>query len=259
MLCDTHAHLDFDDFETDRKEVIERANEAGVSSIINPGCDVKTSKKAVRLSETYASVYAAVGIHPNSVAAALPGDSMEIARLASEPGVVAIGETGLDFYRNRSPREAQVRAFRGQLELALALDLPIIIHFRAVEEEGIDLVGASYFECVRGVFHCFGGSASFARRVLSMGFYIGFDGPLTYTKSDRVDVAREVPLERCLIETDSPFLTPQKFRGKRNEPAYVGEVAGKLADIKGIDEKEVNAVTTRNAGELFAIDHQNFR
>ena len=255
MLCDTHAHLDFDDFESDRKTVIERANEAGVFSIINPGCDVKTSEKAVRLSETYASVYAAVGIHPNSVAAASPGDSLKIARLASESGVVAIGETGLDFYRNRSPREVQVRAFRGQLELAQALDLPIIIHFRAVEEEGIDFVGASYFEGVRGVFHCFGGSAAFAGKVLSMGFYIGFDGPLTYSKSDRVEVAREVPLERCLIETDSPFLTPQKFRGKRNEPAYVGEVAGKLAEIKGIDEKEVCAVTTRNACELFAIDH----
>lgn len=259
MLCDTHAHLDFDDFERDRKAVIERANKVGVSVIINPGCDVKTSEKAVRLSETYASVYAAVGIHPNSVAAASPGDSLEIARLASEPGVVAIGETGLDFYRNRSPREVQVRAFRGQLELAQALDLPIIIHFRAVEEEGIDLVGASYFEVVRGVFHCFGGSAAFAGKVLSMGFYIGFDGPLTYSKSDRVEVAREVPLERCLIETDSPFLTPQKFRGQRNEPAYVGEVAGKLAEIKGIDEKEVCAVTTRNACELFAIDHQDFR
>lgn len=259
MLCDTHAHLDFDDFEKDRKAVIERANETGVSFIINPGCDVKTSQKAVRLSDTYKSVYAAVGIHPNSVAAASPGNSLEIARLASEPGVVAIGETGLDFYRNRSPRDVQVRAFRGQLELAKALDLPIIIHFRAVEEEGIDLVGASYFEGVRGVFHCFGGSAAFAGKVLSMGFYIGFDGPLTYSKSDRVEVARKVPLERCLIETDSPFLTPQKFRGKRNEPAYVIEVAEKLAEIKGIDVKEVCTVTTHNACELFAIDHHDFR
>ena len=128
MLCDTHAHLDFDDFDNDREKVIERAIDAGVSYIINPGCDVKTSKKAIRLSGTYNTVYAAVGIHPNSAAEAAPGDNLEIARLASKHGVVAIGETGLDFYRDRSPRDVQIRAFRGQLELAKALDLPVIIH-----------------------------------------------------------------------------------------------------------------------------------
>ena len=254
MLCDTHAHLDFDDFDNDREKVIERAIDAGVSCIINPGCDVKTSKKAVRLSGTYNTVYAAVGIHPNSAAEAAPGDNMEIARLASKHGVVAIGETGLDFYRDRSPRDVQIRAFRGQLELAKALDLPVIIHFRAVEHEGIDLVGASYFEDIRGVFHCFGGSAEFAEKVMSMGFYVGFDGPLTYSNSDRIEVARAVPLERCLIETDSPFLTPQKFRGRRNEPAYVNEVAEKLAEIKGIERQKVFEVTTRNACELFGFE-----
>ncbi len=253
MLIDTHAHLDFNDFDKDRDEVVERAEKTGVSFIINPGCDVATSKKAIKLSEKYDSLYSAVGIHPNSTAEALPGDSMEIARLAKNPRVVAIGETGLDFYRNRSPIETQVRAFRGQLGLARELDLPVIIHFRNVENNGIDLVGIKNIHGIRGVFHCFGGSVDFARKLISMGFYIGFDGPLTYRDSDRVEVAHVVPLEKCLLETDAPFLTPQKYRGRRNEPAYVIEVAEEMARIKKCDVNEVIAITGGNAQELFGI------
>ena len=253
MLCDTHAHLDFNDFEQDRDGVIERAHEAGVMCIINPGCDIETSKKAVHLSRTYRAVYAAVGIHPNSTHEAAPGDILEIARLASDPGVVAIGEIGLDFYRDRSPRDVQIRAFRSQLDLARTLDLPIIIHFRAVEYDGIERIGEHYFQGLRGVFHCFGGSVGFAEKVLSLGFYIGFDGPLTYRNSDRIDVAHFVPVERCLIETDAPFLTPQKYRDRRNEPAYVAEVAYKLAEIKAMDADEVIAATGRNACDLFGL------
>jgi TatD DNase family protein len=253
VLCDTHAHLDFDDFDKDRDEVIARAQNAGVSYIINPGCDLKTSKKALLLSQTYKPVYASVGIHPNSTFNAIPGDIMEIARLTSSPKVVAVGETGLDFYRDHSPRDVQIRAFRGHLELAKALDLPVIIHFRAVEYDGIELVGIRYFKGIRGVFHCFGGSEDFAKKVVSMGFYVGFDGPLTYSNSDRIDVARAVPVERCLIETDAPFLTPQKYRGERNEPAFVGEVAEKLAEIRAVDMGRIAEVTTRNACELFGL------
>ncbi|MBN1291448.1 MAG: TatD family hydrolase [Candidatus Latescibacteria bacterium] len=254
MLCDTHAHLDFDDFDNDRDAVVERAEKAGISCIINPGCDVKTSVKAIRLSHTYKSIYAAVGIHPNSVADAGPGDILEIAHLASDPRVIAIGETGLDFYRKRSPIDVQIRAFRGHLELAKSLGLPVIIHFRDVEFGGIELVGLRYFEGISGVFHCFGGSVDFARKVVSMGFYVGFDGPLTFKKSDREEVAHAIPLDRCLIETDSPFLTPQKYRGNRNEPVYVHEVALKLAEIKCVDVIEVSETTTRNTCELFGID-----
>ena len=255
MLCDSHAHLDFNDFNRDRDEVLSRAIQAGVSIIIDPGCDVETSKKAIRLSHTYKEVYAAVGIHPNNTSIAVPGDVLEIASLASDSRVVAIGETGLDFYRNRSPRDTQVRAFRGQLDLARELDLPVIIHFRDVEDDGIAMTGEEFFTGIRGVFHCFGGSVEFARRVVSMGFYVGFDGPLTYKNSDRIEVAQAVPPERCLIETDSPFLTPQKYRGGRNEPAYVADVAAKLAEIKGIDTAEAAEITTRNAGELFGIEY----
>ena len=253
MLFDTHAHLDFDDFESDRDEVVARASRAGVSFIINPGCDVETSRKAIALSRRYETVYAAVGIHPNSTADAVPGDSAEIARLASNPKVVAIGETGLDFYRDRAPRDVQIRAFRGQLDLARSLDLPVIIHFRAVEFDGIELTGPDLFIGVHGVFHCFGGSVVFAEKVVSLGYYVGFDGPLTYPKSDRIEVARAVPLDRCLIETDAPLLSPQRYRGERNEPAFVADVAEKLAEVKRVDVYEVIGITTRNACELFGI------
>jgi len=253
VLVDSHAHLDFDDFTGDLDDVISRAREAGVSFIIDPGCDVSSSGKAVRLSEKYDCVFAAVGIHPNSAAEADPGDNLEISRLAEHPRVVAIGETGLDFYRRNTPRDIQVRAFRGQLELGRELGLPIIIHFRDVGMEGIELVGPGMFDGVRGVFHCFGGSAEFALELVSRGFYIGFDGPLTYRNSDRVEVAEVVPLERCLIETDAPFLTPRSNRGKRNEPAFVVEIAEKLARIKNVGLDEVVEVTGDNACELFGL------
>ncbi len=253
MLVDTHAHLDFKDFERDRNEVVLRAEKAGVSFIINPGCDLATSLKAVELSETFEIVHAAVGIHPNSTHEASPGDIFEIARLAQNRSVVAVGETGLDFYRDRAPKDVQARAFRGQLELAGELDLPVIIHFRNVEYDGIELVGIDSFKGLRGVFHCFGGSVEFAEKIISMGFYIGFDGPLTYKNSDRTEAAGAVPLERCLLETDAPFLTPQKYRGRRNEPAYVIEVAEKLAQVKRCDLDEVIEVTGKNACELFGL------
>jgi len=253
VLVDTHAHLDFRDFDSDMDDVVLRAEKAGVSFIINPGCDIATSQKAVELSKICKSVRAAVGIHPNSTHEASPGDIFEIARLAENGSAVAIGETGLDFYRDRSPKEVQSRAFRGQLELAKELGLPVIIHFRNVEYDGIELIGIDRFRGLRGVFHCFGGSVEFAEKIISMGFYIGFDGPLTYKNSDRAVVARAVPLERCLLETDAPFLTPQKYRGKRNEPAYVIEVAEKMAQVKKCDIEEVIEVTGKNARELFGI------
>ena len=253
VLIDTHAHLDFDDFDDDRDEVLERAVKAGIDAVIIPGIDVASSRKAVELAERYGMLYAAVGIHPNSVNAAEPGDNVRIARLAEESGVCAIGEIGLDFYRDRTPREEQVRAFRGQLSLAHELDLPVIVHFREVGQDGVDMTGREHLESVRGVFHCYGGSVDFAETVLNMGYYIGFDGPLTYPKSDRVDVARTVPLDRIVVETDAPFLAPQAMRGKRNESSYVTEVARALAEIKHVDVGEVEEVTTRNAHRLFGI------
>ncbi|MDP2983990.1 MAG: TatD family hydrolase [Candidatus Latescibacter sp.] len=253
MLADTHAHLDFEDFDSDRDQVIERAAEAGVSCIIDPGIDAASSKKAISLAEKYGIVYAAAGIHPNNVAGALPEDMEIIARLAKREKIVAIGETGLDFYRNRTPSDMQVQSFQKHLELAKEMNLPVIIHFRRVEREGIELAGIERFKGLRGVFHCFGGAVDFALELVDMGFCIGFDGPLTYPNSDRIEVAEAVPLERCLIETDSPFLAPQKYRGRRNEPSFAGEVAKKLAEIKNLGVEEVAAVTGRTAGALFGI------
>lgn len=253
MLIDTHAHLDFDDFNADRDEVLARAEKAGIDAVIIPGIDVATSRKAVDLAGSHDMLYAAVGIHPNSVHAAEPGDNVRIARLAEEQGVCAIGEIGLDFYRDRTPRDEQVRAFRGQLALAREMDLPVIVHFREVGQDGVDMTGREHLEGVRGVFHCYGGSVEFADTVLGMGYYIGFDGPLTYPKSDRVDVARTVPLDRIVVETDAPFLAPQAMRGKRNEPSYVTDVVRALAEIKHVDIGEVEEVTTRNARRLFGI------
>ncbi|MFC1511749.1 TatD family hydrolase [Candidatus Latescibacterota bacterium] len=254
MLVDTHAHLDFPDFDHDRDQVIDRARDAGVSCVINPGVDLISSEKAVALSERYGTVTAAVGIHPNSTTEASPGDMLHIARLADHPNVVAIGETGLDFYRDRSPRETQVRAFRAHLGLAREMNLPVIIHFRNVESEGITLTGKDLFDGLSGVFHCFSGSLAFAEEILAMGFLIGFDGPLTYPKSDRALIACEVPLERCLLETDAPFLAPQAHRGKRNEPAYVCDIAAMMADIRGCTVDEVIATTGENARVLFGLD-----
>ncbi len=253
MLTDTHAHLDFRDFDGDRDDVVSRAEQNGVGLIVNPGCDVATSRKAIELSRSHDIVRAAVGIHPNSTAQASPGDMAEISRMALMDSVVAVGETGLDFYRDRSPRDVQARAFAGHLALARELDLPVIVHFREVEMDGIELVGEEALDGIRGVFHCFGGSAGFARILVDRGFYIGFDGPLTYRNSDRADVARSVPLDRTLIETDSPFLAPQSIRGRRNEPAHVLEIAEKLADIHGCSVGEVVDITGKNACDLFGI------
>lgn len=253
MFIDTHAHLDFEDFDKDRDETIQRAEAAGVSYIIDPGCDLPTSEKALMIAEKNPMVFAAVGIHPNNTGISSKEEFESIAKLANNPRVVAIGETGLDFYRDRSPKKIQVSFFQNQIELARRLTLPVIIHFRNVEQEGLELAGIERLIGVRGVFHCFGGSPEFAEEVVSMGFYIGFDGPLTYPKSDRVEVAEAVPLDRILIETDSPFLSPQNHRGQRNEPAWLPEIARKLAEIKKVDIGEVMYVTSRNAATLFKL------
>jgi TatD DNase family protein len=167
--------------------------------------------------------------------------------------MVAVGETGLDFYRNRAPRETQLRMFREHLDLARETGLPVIIHFRNAGFEGIEMTGLDRFTGVRGVFHCFGGSVHLAETLVDMGFFIGFDGPLTYPGSDRVDVARAVPLERVLFETDCPFLTPRSRRGERNEPSFVSEIAETFARVRGIDGEKVISVTGRNACELFGL------
>jgi len=254
MLIDTHAHLDDSRFDPDRDEVIRRAEAAGVRHILVPGIDAPTTRKAIALAERYpGTVYAAAGIHPNSAGTVGPGEMEEIRGLARHELVAAIGETGLDFYRNRAPREVQLALFREHLDLARETGLPVIIHFRNAGEEAVGMTGRGRFEGLRGVFHCFGGSVRFAEEVVGMGFHIGFDGPLTYPGSDRAEVARTIPLERALLETDCPYLPPQGRRGRRNEPAYITEIAEVFARARGMDAAEAVSATGRNASELFGF------
>ena len=258
VLIDSHSHIDMRQFSKDRDAVMERAREAGLAAVLDVGCDIPSSEAAIALAERYDEVFAVVGFHPHSAAAMGNGDIGRIIELAQHPRVVAIGEIGLDFYRNLSPREAQVEAFNRQLDLARELDLPVVIHSRQATDEVFDIlsrwaVGSSE---TLGVLHCFSGDLELARRYIDMGFFISIAGPITYGKSSAADVARHLPLDRLLIETDCPFLTPNPHRGKRNEPSYVSFVAEKIGELRGIPGEEVARCTAGNAIKLFRLPIQ---
>ncbi len=254
-IVDTHAHLDFEAFDADRAEVILRAREAEIGAIINVAIDRASSEASVALASEYPDVWATVGVHPHDAASVTEEDYAELLKLGKHPKVVAVGEVGLDYYRNLSPEERQKEVFRDMLTLARELDLPLIIHTRAAGEDTLAVLREALREGpLRGVFHCFSGDVEMARQVLGLGFYISFCGNLTFKNSRAPEVLKEVPLERLLLETDSPFLAPVPYRGKRNEPAYVRLTARKIAEVKGVPVSEVSAVTTRNAVELFGIE-----
>lgn len=257
MLVDTHCHLDFDRFDRDRDEVVRRADEAGVTRIIIPGLDLLTSRQAAALAERYEGVYAAVGVHPNSVKEAYRGPETLAAlqELARHPKVVAVGEIGLDYYRDRTPPGEQMVALWAQLQLAADIGKPVVFHNRDAAADTIITLARwrdDHPNAPTGVLHSFSGTWDDAQRALAMGFYLGFTGPITYEKADRMrEVAANAPADRILIETDSPFLTPHPFRGKRNEPAYVCYVAEKLAEVRGESLESVAEQTTANAVALF--------
>ena len=253
MLIDTHAHLEMQAFEEDRDEVIRRAGEAGIDAIVTVGTNLRDCRKAVAIAGRYDSVYAAIGIHPHDVNR-IDGETYRLIReLAGRPKVVAYGEIGLDFFRNRSPRSDQIRCFGEQLELAAELGLPVIIHDRDAHAETLKML-TEWKGGKGGIIHCFSGDAPMAGKCLDLGFYISVPGPVTYPKSERLlDVVRQVPLDRLLVETDAPYLSPQPFRGQRNEPAYVLHTARKVAETKGLPLEEVAAATTRNAKAVFGI------
>lgn len=261
MLIDTHAHLDFRDFDPDRDAVLARAWQAGLVAIITIGFDPKANRAAVALAEAHEWVFAAVGFHPHDAKMADDDALAELQELAGHPKVVAIGEIGLDFHRDRSPRDVQRCVFRQQLQIAAELGKPVVIHDRDAHTETLDILRQWIVESQpvpaerRGVFHCFSGDLALARAAIELGFYVGVDGPITYRNERHLPaVVQALPLDRLLLETDAPFLPPHPHRGQRNEPAYVRLVADKVAEVKNLSPEEVARATTANAQALFRLD-----
>jgi TatD DNase family protein len=253
MSIDTHAHLEMEAFDEDREAVLGRAAAAGLTAVITVGTTLPDCEKAVLLAGSHRQVYAAVGIHPHEVKGIDAQTYDALSLLARREKVVAIGEIGLDFFYNLSPRESQLERFAEQLDLAQELALPVIIHDREAHAETLDILRSRKGR-LQGVLHCFSGDRTMARECLALGFYISVAGPVTYPKSDRLrEVVRDIPLERLLIETDAPYLPPQPYRGKRNEPAYVVETAKRLGEIRGLPAGELERLTADNARSLFGI------
>jgi TatD DNase family protein len=255
-IIDTHAHLEGGEFAEDFDAMMTRAVEAGVSRIITAGTNVESSEKAVALAQKYPQIFAAVGIHPQEIAGAQKTDIRRIAELAKNPKVVAIGEMGLDFHRSIVHREEQIQGLKWQLELASELRLPVIIHNRQSTKEMIEILGEwvqKPQENTPGVIHCFQENADNARIFLEMGFYLAFGGYIGYPKSQMAEVIKTVPENRLLVETDAPYLPPQKFRGQRNEPAYIVYAVEKMADILDLSAERAAEITTENALRLFGL------
>jgi TatD DNase family protein len=260
-MVDSHCHLDSRQFDADREAVIVRSVESGVTRIVNPGVDLPSSRTAVIIAQQHEHIYAAVGVHPHEAKTLDAVALAELRKLAASPKIVAMGEIGLDYYRDLSPRAVQRRAFQSQLELGAELGLPIIIHDRDAHDDvsamlhdwcsALDARHSSLHGRI-GVLHAFSGDVALAERALAMGFFIGVGGPVTYKNAGRLrDVVRAIPLERLLIETDAPYLTPHPQRGQRNEPAYVQFVAQAVADVRGLTLVQVAAQTSANARALF--------
>lgn len=259
-MIDTHCHINFDSYDDDRDAVIARAWGAGVDRIINPAVDVETSRAVVALCQRYDGLYAAVGIHPNDTASFTEDDVGQIAALAGQSRVVAIGEIGLDYYWDKSPKEMQFRALEAQLALAQRFELPVIIHNREASEDVMSLLESwvsSLPDALKsrpGVLHSFSGTMAIAERALAAGFYLGFTGPITFKKADETrTIAARVPMDRILVETDGPFLTPAPHRGKRNEPAYIPYIVERLAALHLVSVEDMARTTTENAERLFKL------
>ena len=253
MFFDTHAHYDAEQFDPDRDEILAGLPGRGVSLVVNPGCDIPSSRAAVALAERYPFLYAAVGYHPESCGPWREEELEDLRQMAKHPKVVAIGEIGLDYYwEEKPPKELQQQVFRAQMALAEELDLPVIVHDR--EAHGDSLAVVREFPRVRGVFHCFSGSAEMAGELVRLGWLISFTGVLTYKNARRaVEAARAVPLERIMIETDSPYMAPVPHRGTRNDSGYVRYVCERLAEIKGVPPADCAAITLETGKRFFRI------
>jgi len=253
MFIDSHAHLELDEFDNDRENVINRARQERLEAILVVGINLDDSYRAVELAHQYDMLFAAVGVHPHDVKKIESQTYDRMAELAQGKKVVAYGEIGLDFFRNRSPKDIQIKRFGEQLELAQTLNLPVIIHDRDAHRETAAILKNWKGE-KRGVIHCFSGDYAMAKQCLDLGFYISIPGTITYPKAEELrEVVKKIPLSTILIETDCPFLPPQPYRGKRNEPAYVSHVAHKIAAIKNVAVADIELQTTDNAHHLFSL------
>lgn len=254
MFVDSHAHLHFDQFKNDRKLVIQNALAAGVKAIINIGTDLKTSRQSVNLAGRYDFIYAAAGIHPNDSQLVKPEQWEELKLLYQHDKVVAIGEIGLDYYWDVAEAKVQKAALIRQLDWAVELNLPVVIHTREAWGDVLSILAGEYRDKIRGVFHCFSGLEDEARIVLNLGYYVSFTGVVTFKNSKALKVAADfVPLDRLLLETDCPFMAPAPFRGKRNEPAYIPLMADKIAEAKKININQLAQQTNKNVETLFGI------
>ncbi|MDD5808680.1 MAG: TatD family hydrolase [Oscillospiraceae bacterium] len=253
LIFDTHAHYDDAQFDVDREALLSAMPENGVGLILDPGCDLESSRAAIALAEQYPHIYAAVGYHPENCAPYTDADLDILRRLAQHPKVVAIGEIGLDYYWEQNPpKEFQQAVFRAQLALAQELSLPVIVHDREAHADCLTIV--KEFPGVRGVFHCYSGSVEMARELWKLGWYTGFDGPVTYKNARRtVEVAAEVPLERLLLETDSPYMAPVPKRGTRNDSRNIAHIAAKIAEVRGMTADDVIRIAYENGKRLFGI------
>ena len=253
-IFDTHAHYDAEQFASDREAVLTALPAAGVGLVVDPGCDVASSREAAALAERFDHVYAAVGIHPEDCAGCTDADFDAIRELCRREKVVAVGEIGLDYYWKENPsRDFQEQVFRRQIELALELDLPVIIHDREAHGDSLRIV--LDYPGLRGVFHCFSGSPEMAQELLKRGWYLGFDGPITYKNAKRApEVAAITPMDRIVIETDAPYMAPVPFRGKRNDSRLLPYVVEKLAEWKGVTPEEMTDITWQNGKRLFGLE-----
>lgn len=255
MLFDTHVHLNADQFEDDMEEVIDRAKQAGVDYMVVVGFDRVTIPKAISIAESHENIYAAVGWHPVDAIDMTEDDLKWIEELAAHPKVVAIGEMGLDYHWDKSPKEIQKEVFRKQIALAKKVKLPIIIHNREATEDIVEILQEENAQEVGGIMHCFSSTPEIAEQCLEMNFYISLGGPVTFKNAkEPKEVAKVVPINKLLIETDCPYLAPHPYRGKRNEPAYVKLVAEKIAELKEMSLEELGEHTTKNAKKLFGIN-----
>ena len=253
MLFDTHAHMDDVAFDQDRAELLASFPEQGLALVMNPGCSLASSRNAAALAEQYDYIYAAAGSHPDVADEVNEEVLAEYRKLCtSNPKIKAIGEIGLDYHYEDIPREIQLKAFRMQMELARELNLPVIVHEREAHEDGMKVV--TEFPDVTGVFHCYSGSAEMARQLVDLGWYIGFTGVLTFKNARKaVEVASSIPLDRIVIETDCPYMAPEPFRGKRNDPGKIYRMAEKLAEIRGLSVEEIQDITLENGKRLYRI------